>query len=285
MMNEWLDAWSLFAATWMCAWIMAPLLALVGVAVVARGAIFQGVATAQASTAMVAAMIVLAQTVPWCGTSWAIAGASMLVAISASVIAISGRSSEAANGWLFLAAGAATPLLLWHSPHGLSEVQHLVTSSLMGASWYDAGIFAGIFLGIVVALLRFGSQVRLVLLDREVASDLGLRVSYWQIAIGVVLGTVIGLGLRVAGLLFVAGCLLLPALAATQMVRTTGAVTWCAPAIALIAAFGGTLIAHVCDLPMGQAVIALLALLVAIIWLIARGRSRNGVTKPGQNSG
>jgi len=272
MMEELSAAWSLFAAAWISTWLLAPLLALVGVAVVARGAMFQGVATAQAATAAVAGMLVLAQVVPWCGSPWAVAGAALLIAVVASVIATMGHSSEAANGWLFLAAGATTPLLLVHSPHGLAEVQHLVTSSLVGATAGDAWVFAGLFAALVVVLLRVGPRVRLVLIDREAAADLGMHVVRWQIVIGIAVGVVIGLGLRVAGLLFVTGCLLLPALTAAQVCRTTAAVAWCAPLLALSAACFGTLLAHLFDLPLGQVVVALLALMCAGAWSVARWR-------------
>ena len=267
-MEELHSAWILFAPTWISTWILAPLLALVGVAVVARGAIFQGVATAQASTAAIATMLVLAQSIAWCGTPWAIAGASLLVAIGTSVIALQGRSSEAMNGWLFLSAGAATPLLLSYSPHGLADVQRLVTSSLIGASWSDAMVFSIILIGVLFMLIRYGSRIRLVLLDREAATEMGLSVSRWQFFIGVTVGLVIGLGLRSAGLLFIAGCLLLPVLAAIQCCRTTAAVAWCAPILALLSAILGTFLAHEYDLPLGQVVVALLALGCVVGWVI-----------------
>ncbi len=267
-MEDLQSAWSLFASSWVSAWILAPLLAIVGVAVVARGAIFQGVATAQASTAAIATMLVLAQSITWCGTPWAIAGASIFVAISTSVIALHGRSSEAMNGWLFLTASAATPLLLSYSPHGLADVQRLITSSLIGASWSDAMVFSIILISVLFLLIRCGSHIRLVLLDREAATEMGLSVSRWQIIIGVTVGLVIGLGLRSAGLLFIAGCLLLPVLASIQCCRTTAAVTWCTPLLALLSAILGTFLAHAYDLPLGQVVVALLALWCAGSWLV-----------------
>jgi zinc transport system permease protein len=273
MMADLFDAWQLFAESWISTWLLAPLLAVVGVAVVARGAVFQGVATAQASTAAVAAMLVLAQAVPWCGTPWAVAAASLVVAVGASVSATTGRSGEAANGWLFLAAGAMTPLLLVHSPHGLAEVQQLITSSLIGATMTEVWLFGGLLIGVVLALLRIGPRVRLVLLDRELAADLGMNVICWQAIIGVVVGVVVGLGLRVAGLLFVAGCLLLPALAAVQVCRTTSAVIWWAPLLATLAALFGTVIAHLLDLPPGQVVVAILALVCVVGWFCGRWRT------------
>jgi zinc transport system permease protein len=276
MIEEILAAWSLFAATWVSAWILAPLLAIVGVAIVARGAIFQGVATAQAATAAIATMLVLAQSIAWCGTPWAIASASLLVSISTSVIAIHGRSSEAMNGWLFLTAAAATPLLLAYSPHGLADVQRLITSNLIGASWSDVTIFSVLLIGVCFMLIRCGPRMRLVLLDREAATEVGLNVSRWQIVIGIAIGLVIGLGLRTAGLLYIAGCLLLPVLAAIQLCRTTAAVVWCAPALALLAALSGTVLAHEGDLPLGQVIIALLALLCTGAWLVRYWRNHFG---------
>lgn len=270
MIDDLMAAWPLFAQSWVTAWLVAPLLALIGIALVARGAIFQGVATAQASTAAVATMLVTAQTVGWCGEPWAIAGAAMLVAVIASVLAFSGRSSEATNGWLFLTAGAATPLLLVHSPHGLSEVQHLVTSSLIGATWADAIAFAVLLFVVVGALMRYGPSLRMVLLDPGFAAEVGLHVRRWHVLIGIMAGIAIGSSLRVAGLLFVAGCLVLPALAARRWVSTTSAVAVLAPLLALGCTLLGTVIAHVADLPLGQVVVALLSLMVALAHLLPR---------------
>lgn len=194
----------------------------------------------------------------------------MLVAVFASILAFSGRSSEATNGWLFLAAGAATPLLLVHSPHGLAEVQHLVTSSLIGATWADTAAFAVLLVVVVGALVRYESTLRLVLLDPGFAAEVGVRVARWHILIGVMTGIAIGSALRVAGLLFVAGCLVLPALAARRMVSTTGAVAVVAPLLALGCTLIGTVVAHVADLPLGQVVVALLSVTVVLAHLLRR---------------
>jgi zinc transport system permease protein len=270
MIADLLAAWPLFAQSWITAWLVAPLLALIGIALVARGAIFQGVATAQASTAAVATMLVTAQAVSWVGEPWAVSAAAMLVAVIASVVAFSGRSSEATNGWLFLTAGAATPLLLVHSSHGLAEVQHLVTSSLIGATWADAGFFAVLLIVLVMALVRYGPSLRMVLLDPGFAAEVGIRVSRWHFLIGLMTGIAIGSALRVAGLLFVAGCLVLPALAARRWVPTTRAVAILAPVVALGGTLLGTVVAHLGDLPLGQVVVAVLSLTVLLAHLLPR---------------
>lgn len=270
MIADLVAAWPLFAQSWITAWLVAPLLGLIGIALVARGAIFQGVATAQAATAAVATMLVTAQAVSWCGEPWAVSAAAMLVAVIASVLAFSGRSSEVTNGWLFLAAGAATPLLLVHSPHGLAEVQHLVTSSLIGATWSDTVVFAALLTVVVVALVRYGPVLRMVLLDPGFAAEIGIRVSRWHVLIGLMTGIAIGSALRVAGLLFVAGCLVLPALAARRWVSTTSAVAVLAPVLALGCTLLGTVVAHVGDLPLGQVVVALLSLTVVLAHLLPR---------------
>jgi ABC-type Mn2+/Zn2+ transport system permease subunit len=259
-------AWSLFAEAWLAAWLLAPLLALVGVAVVARGALFQGVAAAQASTAAVGLMLVASQSLAWCGAPAAVASASMVAAMATAWAATAGRGGEAASAWIFLAAGAATPLLLAHSPHGMAEVQHLVASSLVGATAADAAIFAVLLVAALATLASAGPRLRLVLLDPAFAADLGLRVRAWHLLLGLAVGVAVGLGLRVAGLLYVAGCLLLPALAARRLCRTTAAVAWCAPGIAVLAAVAGTVLAHLADLPPAQVTVAILAALTALAW-------------------
>jgi ABC-type Mn2+/Zn2+ transport system permease subunit len=261
-MNDLLAAWDLFASSWLCTWVLAPSLALVGIGLVARGAVFQGVATAQASTAVIALMLVLGGSFPWLASFPALACAAMLVAVVASLAACMRPASEATNGVVFLGTAAATPLLLVHSPHGLAEVHRLMASSLVGAGWSETIVVAATLLAIIGLLCRHGRTVRLVVMDSRYAIDAGVPVRRWQAAIGLCTGVVLGLGLEIAGLLFVAGCLVLPTLVARQISRTVAGVCWLAPLVAVAAAVGGTFIAHVADLPLGQVVVALLAVAV-----------------------
>jgi ABC-type Mn2+/Zn2+ transport system permease subunit len=258
--SDLLDAWGLFASSWLCAWLLAPALGLVGIALVARGAVFQGVATAQASTAAIALLLVAAAWLPVDLTPDILAMVAMLVAVATAVVTCLRPLSEAGNALLFLGAGAATPLLLAHSPHGLAEVHRLMASSLVGAGWSEVAATGTVLTLLIAVVWRHGRTLRLVLMDHRFATDLGVRVRHWQHLIGIATGVVMGLGLEIAGLLFVAGCLVLPTLAARHLAGTVAGVVWLAPLIAAVAGVLATALGHLADLPPGQVVVALLAL-------------------------
>jgi ABC-type Mn2+/Zn2+ transport system permease subunit len=267
-----LSSWALFHHAFLATWISAALLALVGVAVIARGTLFLGVAAAQAATAAVAGALFLAGLGWLSGTGWAMA-AAIIAAMATALLPLLKDGGEAANGWLFLAAGAATPLLLARSPHGLEEVRRLVASSVIGADAGEVVALSLLFIATVLVVLTAGRRLRVVLADPVFAADLGVAVGRWQVGIALGTGLVIGLALRCAGLLHTAGCLILPGLAAAQLCRTTASMTLVAPLLSSGVAVIGTVAADTCDLPPAQVTVAALALVAAGAWGWRRMRS------------
>ena len=55
-----------------------------------------------------------------------------------------GSTSEEMTGWIFLASGSLSVLLLARMPYGLKEIQSLFSSSIMGAGSTDIGVFSGL---------------------------------------------------------------------------------------------------------------------------------------------
>ena len=127
------------------------------------------------------------------------------------------ESHEALTGWVFLASASLAILLVAHSPHGLAEVQRLLSSSLIGATARDVWIFGVCTAGTVVALCLGHRRVLLLAMDPAMAMAAGMRVTLWTAALTVWLGLVVGLSLRVSGTLYTFGCLVLPALIAKNL--------------------------------------------------------------------
>ena len=265
MIDSFLASWALFHHAYLTAWISAVLLALIGVNVIARGTLFLGVAATQAATAAVAGALVLSG-FGWLTSNWWATAAAIAAAMATAMLPLFTRGGDAANGWLFLAAGAATPLLLARSPHGLDEVNRLVASSVIGAGPLETTIFAILLIVVVTLVVVCGRQLRVVLVDPVFAADLGMAVGWWQVVMALVTGLVIGLALRCAGLLHTAGCLILPGLAAALLCRTTAGMTKLAPLLAFVIAVFGTVLADHLDLPPAQVTVAALALVTAAAW-------------------
>jgi ABC-type Mn2+/Zn2+ transport system permease subunit len=261
------EAWQLFAWSWLAAGAAAVGLALIGVATVARGQVLRVPAVAQATAAAAAVALLAgahadALTNPWIGR---------LSTIAAAVVATVclRRAGALADAWLLLAAGAASPLLLGQLPHGRAELDRVLFSSLLGADCTDALLTAGFAAATVTVAALCRRTLVAVLIDPVAARAHGLEVGRWDLGLAVWTGLGIGLVGGTAGALFTAAVLILPAMTARVMCRTTGAALVAAPVIALVAVALGEIIALTADLPPGQTMVAVLALLAA---LAAAGR-------------
>ncbi|GIW41392.1 MAG: hypothetical protein KatS3mg076_1969 [Candidatus Binatia bacterium] len=278
MIEEFLRSWHLFRYSYLAGWLIGGVLSLVGVLVVGRNQIFIGAAVSQASMLGIALGL-------WLSSLWAAAESESFVAVVGGVFAVlaallvgrtgggAERQDEAMTGWVFLFAASFSVLVLARSPHGLEEVHRLVSSSIIGAGRTDVFVLGAMF-AVTVGLVAFGGRrLLLLLLDREMAAAVGLRVGLWETLLAVWLGTTIGFSIRIAGMTYAFGCLVLPALVARNLSRTARGMLWSAPPIFFAAGLSGFVLANSYDLPPAQLTVALLALAFAatrvVVWMRA----------------
>jgi ABC-type Mn2+/Zn2+ transport system permease subunit len=265
MLKDFLASWPLFAEAWLSSWLIAALLSLLGVAVLARNQIFLGAAMSQAATAGVALALAFAGAH---GSAWVARADAVFAVVGAVATAFAagfGRGHrESVTGWIFLATSAAAVLLVAHSPHGMEEVNRLLASSLIGATWADVTVFAVLLLVVVAVTIGFGARLRTLLLDPSFATAIGISVLRWEAILAITLGLALGWSLHVAGTLYAFGTLILPAMAARQVSRELGTMTILAPIIAVVAAVVASVLANAWDLPPAQVTVAVLALSVGL---------------------
>jgi ABC-type Mn2+/Zn2+ transport system permease subunit len=277
MIGEFVDSWRLFHHAYVAGWLIGVLLALAGVVVVARNQIFIGAAVAQASTLGIALGM-------WVGSGIALSGdhahgalslIGIAFAVAAAALTARGGDSgtrEAATGWVFLAAASLATIVLSHSPHGLEEINHLVSSSIIGATGSDVWLFGVLVLvgGTAAAALR--DRLILFAIDPAMAAAVGMRTRLWDAALAGWLGLVVGGAMRSAGLLYTFGSLVLPALAAAALCRETRSLFVVAPALALVAGVIGFVLANHYDDPPGQMAVVVQVAMVAVAWVLRRCR-------------
>lgn len=280
MIGEFVASWPLFHNAYLAGWLIAVMLALTGVVVVARNQIFIGAAVAQASTLGIAlgmwAGAALGQEVSGEHAHGALSLVGVLFAIAAALFTAGADeargSREATTGWVFLAAASLAILVLAHSPHGLEEINHLVSSSIIGATRGDVWLF-GALAGVAgAAALAARSRIMLFAIDPAMAAAVGMRTAVWRVGHAAWLGLVVGLAMRATGLLYTFGCLVLPVLIATALCRETRSLFAVAPFIALTSAVVGFVLANYFDDPPAQMTVALQSLALAIAWLAHRRR-------------
>lgn len=284
-------SWHLFQYSYLEGWVIGLLLALVGVVVVARDQVFIGAAVSQASTLGIALALAVGSTFPvhhedsllphseswFCCDSFqavmAVAFSMLAALLTVWADRVKRESHEAITGWVFLISGSLSVLVVTHSPHGLEEIYRVHSSSIIGATALDVGIF-GLLLAITVLLLAATRQrLLLFVTDPSMAAAVGMRVGLWSVAESLWLGLVVGLSIRATGMLYTFGGLVLPALVAKNVCREIGPMFWVAPAVALATNSVGFVIANHYDFPPAQMNVALTGLVLAVAWSV-RGLRR-----------
>ena len=276
MITGFLASWELFQNAYLAGWLMGFLLALIGVLVVARDQIFIGVAVSQASTLGIAVGLVLGSLLGQDESSWLRAEgflscmAVIFAVIAALLTAGGGRvgdeSHEAVTGWVFLVSASLAILLVSRSPHGLDEIHRLLSSSIIGATATEVWTFGSLAVCTALTLGIVQKRVLLVTVDPAMAAAVGMRVSLWAGGMAIWLGLVIGLSMRVSGMLYTFGNLVLPALIAKNLCQELRTVFVVAPSIAVGMGVIGFVLANHYDYPPAQMTVALLGFILILAW-------------------
>lgn len=286
-MNDFVASWSLFWPSYLAGWAIAALLAVVGVWVVARREVFLGAAVSQASALGIALALTLgaASGAGWLAGEEASAGLAIAAAVATALVSARGggpgrESAEGIVAWIFLLAASLPTLLLAHSPHGLEEIHRLAFSTLLGALPADLFVLGALLAATALGALLFRDALLLVALDGETAAAFGLPRRRLVVGAALWLGVCVGYAMRVSGMLYAFGCLVLPALVARRLARASRPLVWLAPAIALAVALPGFVLAHVWDVPPAQMTVALLCAALALAWALGGrlGPGRGGAS-------
>jgi ABC-type Mn2+/Zn2+ transport system permease subunit len=103
-------------------------------------------------------------------------------------------------------------------------------------------------------------------MDPAMAAAVGLRVSRWAGGTAIWLGLAVGLSMRVSGMLYTFGSLVLPALIAKNVCHEVATMFIVAPCVALGAGVVGFVVANYYDYPPAQMTVALLSLAFVVAW-------------------
>lgn len=276
MIASFVDSWSLFQHAYLAGWLIGLLLSMVGVLVVARDQIFIGMAVSQASTLGIAVGLGIGGLqgvghAPWLYSESFLSLMAVVGAVLAALLTARGgtdrkESPEALTGWVFLMSASGSILLVAHSPFGLDEVYRLLSSSIIGATPGDVWTFGSFTLLTLLTLSLVHRRVLLCVLDPAMAAAVGMRVPLWTGGTAVWLGLAVGLSMRVAGVLYTFGTLVLPALVAKHLCREVATVLLVAPCVAMGTGIVGFILAHYYDYPPAQMTVALLCLLLLVVW-------------------
>lgn len=277
MIESFLASWPLFHDVYIAGALIAALLSLVGVAVVVRDQVFLGAAVSQASLLGIALGIWLdtfatgRESLEWMATdtTHSLMGGLLAVAGSLAIAAAAPRlreSREALIGWIFLVGASLSVLVVSGTPHGMTEVNRLLSSTVIGANHADVTIVTVLLIVTVATIALRLRPLMLLLVDPEMAAACGIAVHRWERLLAIWLALAVAWSMHVTGLVYTFGCLVLPAMVAKNVVHELRSVVVAAPLVAVAGAFATFVLANHFDLPPGQLAVALLAAGQLLAW-------------------
>lgn len=274
MINEFILSWQLFKYTYLAGWSIGLLLSLLGVLIVARDQIFIGAAISQASALGISLALVilpaLSGIIPEYLHEYLIVAMAVIFSIAASWFTsnknLVADSHEAVTGFVFLACSSLSVILVSKSPHGMEEINRLLSSSIIGATIGDVTCFTFLFLITAFTLYFLWQHFTLLAIDNEMAFSIGIPTSLYNLLFSIWLGLALGLSIRVSGMLFVFGGLVLPALAAKNFSHDIKRMFILSPIISLISNIFAFVFANYYDYPPAQISVAFLSLILMTAW-------------------
>ena len=284
MLTSFIESWGLFAEVYITGWLLACLLAVIGVPYIAKDQIFVGAAVTQAAMFGVGIGLWIPHTgianlVQLVNYDLLIGGMAVVFAVFATFLTASahshGQTAEALTGWIFLLSMSATIVLLFHTPIGSSEINQRFASSIIGATRIDVLIYGALSIFVITIVLKFRDELTLLMVDNEMARAVGLNIRLWDLSISLFTGFVLGLSLRTAGMLFTFGQLVLPALIAKNFCREIRQIFFAAPVVAVVICVSAFVLANHWDYALGSFSVLLLCVILPISNLLNRVFKKN----------
>jgi ABC-type Mn2+/Zn2+ transport system permease subunit len=166
-----------------------------------------------------------------------------------------GADEESFIGFIYAASAALGIILISLNPLVESKGVDLVSGNLLYCTGEDlASIFmTTVIIGAVHFLCR--RPFVYVAYDRETATAQGLRGGMWDALLLVSIGFVISFSIRLTGVLFVFGSLIIPALAALTLTRKVKNIFVCSVIFAVAGNIAGFLFSFYFDVPTSPAIV------------------------------
>ncbi len=184
-------------------------------------------------------------------------------------------SLEAVIGISYAIAAAGALFLVGIAPGGHVHVQTMLSGSLLWTRWSDVITGLALFSAVGFAFFIFRKPFKRIADDYDNAIAEGMSVVRWDFLFYALLGVVITLAVRMAGVVAVFAFLIIPA-TISALVRPNGPgrifITWLA---SVIASMGGLLFAYYLDFSLGPCVVVFLGGLLIIVSLVSKYLQRS----------
>lgn len=179
---------------------------------------------------------------------------------------------DAVLGLVYCLAAALAVILLSANPLAEAHGVDLVSGNLLyvsGSELLTLFVLAGVVLPVHMLLYR---TLLFVSLDPETAVTQRINVRAHEFVLFLTLGVSIAVTMKIAGVLFVFGSMVIPPMTGLAVSRRVSGVFLVSVLSALLAAGGGLWVSFARDLPTGPSIVLVQTLLFFLAVLLRRGR-------------
>ncbi|SRR5581483_8812133 len=253
------------------------LLVYLGLHVVQRGIIFIDIAMAQMASLGICVGVLLGFE-PESFVAYVLGlGVTLL---GAAVFAISGKREtrvpeEAIIGIAYVVAAAAAVLLLSRSAHGNEEIRNMLVGDITVVSALEVWKCFAVFVGVGAIHFALRKKFLLVSFNRDDAYARRWNVRWWDFLFYATFGIVVTIFVRVAGVLLVFSYLIVPAVCAVMLVRSTTTRLLIGWLISLVGGIGGLFLSFYWDFPSGAAIVCTFGVLLILVAITMSILARN----------
>lgn len=252
--------------------MIAAICSILGVYVVINRIVFVGAALAQVSSAGIALAFLLGLNPVITSLVLTLGGVALFGLRGGE----KGAPRDSLLGVAFVAAGAASILLLSKTGRGNEEVVYLLQGNILAVTLRQIYFMAGLFFCVAVMHYLFHKEFLFLSVDPEMARTQGFRVKTWNLLLYLTLGVTIALAIRSAGVLLVFSFLVMPPLFGLMAAKRLRAIFALSMVAALLSSFFGLYLSFIVDLPSAPSIVALLG---GVLLLTAGVRHALGTVK------
>jgi len=184
-------------------------------------------------------------------------------------------SKESIIGFAYVIAAASSVILVAKNPLAEAKGLDLISGNLLYVQRGDILVLAATLLVVLLLQVLFYRTFLFVSFDPETASTMGIKASFYDLLIYLTLGLGVAISMKVAGVLFVFGFLIIPPLAGFLFSRRIVWVFVLGALFSIIVSFAGVLISVRFDWPTSPTILvaagAVFLFLVFLRRLVAMG--------------
>lgn len=255
-----MDAWVILLPAFTLCVLMIATHTYLGLHVLARGIIFVDLALAQ-----VAALgICVAFLMGWDAHGlYAQLLALVFTCLAAIVLAklrdIPDKTTrEVIIGCLYVVATAAAIVMLSRSSLGMEELKSLFSGNILWVRWDEVAVLAAVYAVLAVMHVVYFRRFKALSFDEPDARANGF---IWELLFFISFALVITFAVNLAGVLMVFAFLIIPAFAASLLVRTFSARLVLGSVLAVLGSIVGLGLSYIEDFPAGPVIVAILGTL------------------------